>query len=1359
MKNKTSHTMKYYRLSFGRRLTAGFMAAFMLMQICLPTVAFAATILGSDKITGQLLSNSEYQGSASSSYLFEKATYLNQTAPIQNETIETFFKSIVAAKIALPKPTLVPIAGDITIFIPVYLLGKLVGDAYVQTRFVRTQINDLLGRHLIDVGLYPTEIAQINMLYKRAKDFAISNTQYRFGDNLPASQTISADMIWPELRNINGQNVLVPIVYLTANTITTRGVKGHAIDFNGPVTEFGGITLDKTVLNVRRDSYLSVMRTLTNNGGTINLGDNATLNSNTIINNGGSINGAGNLTITANGSLQNLSGTISATQNLDITAAQFTNKTVVYPYTDKYGTGGYLGPISVISAGTRDANGNISNVGNLSIKSTKGDINFIGSDATATGTMTLDAKGNINILGVTIESNSNGRDGHWQVATNSVEVFKSHLTAQENLRLIAGGAINIQASDLVSTQGGIELLAQQGIYIVDDLNQEQIQKIDRKGKTTGQSSEFRTEAVRAILSAGKGVLLDSAYGDITLKASKITSNEGTQVNAQNGTVHLLMTKELEETHLNTVRKGTWTIKTRTEDIVNETNLQNAIVGGIQVQAKYGINVEYTGKEGATLQQQIEEYRKMPGMEWMAQLYDQSLASAGGNVNWTALEEIHKELKKTKTNLSSAAMAIIAIAVAVATGGAGAGMIGAIQGSVTSALTGAIGAGAASAVGAAMAAGALTLTTAAAQSLAAGNNFRETLNSLDSKDSLKALAVSMATAGMMNATGLDSPDLFKVPKDSGISLASLGRQTIQVVGSATIQAGVSVSVFGGNREDYKKAFTQSLATNAINQLGKAAFDGISQSSWDTSVKWIANISSGCIGGALTAKVNDTSQSTACYSAAGGALISQLMVDRATGLANKIVNDKNSGSYESLENYRKFVYENGQDISGLIAGFTAFALGGDVNAAKNSAEGVMRANAERFVTTQTLYSQIMGDKYYGKPNFEQNMEARYEDLAIAALQAQKVPQAQIDELMTAARDVGLFSDNAKADSIYWNNGKNIALATQDKALIPSTDQPETPLGGGIDEVIVTGVRNPILTQAVVDVGVSTTQFLNSLSPQAKENAGLVVSAATGGAAKTVLVYGATQVAEGLLPDWAKAGLDKLGEFQESIKTAIGTGFVALLTDNGYDRISNENANGNEYTKEGSEGLGWITANVIGVSSMRGNTPADRDRAITRMNEDKKARENPKSSSYNSKHGESLLERKQGTLKGESKDPLNEPDPQKRDGVRLENEGAVTLSQHGLNVEQLPESSANGVKNPDYKINGVVADSYAPDGKSVITVSDTLKYKTTVQGAPIVVVNLDRTILNAEDVFKNVSEYPVPNLKTLYIIKNGVVLVKEY
>jgi filamentous hemagglutinin len=913
--------------SLTQRITAMVMSLVMLGQILVPGVAAAAQIISDDTIAKSMV-NPFFQYTNSNGFLYTKAEYAD-AVNLHHQDIASFHKRLVNAKVGLPAPTYIPIAGEITIFIPHYPVGKLLGDIYVQNRFIRQQVFNTLGRHLIDVSAYADEVSQINALYNNAYLFAQSQTNYKYGDKLPASVTITSDMIWPERRLINGATVVAPILYLRDETIAKQSVNDHEIEFHGSVNTFGSVTIDHATLYTGRNTFIQTLGNFTNTG---------------------KIAAGGNLKLNVGGVLGNLSGSINVQGNLDIIAAQVYNKTLVHAFSDRYGQGTRLGQIASVNAN-----------GNITIKSTN-DIVFEGATAKSqNGGITMDAGNNILIVPVKTQYSSQTRQGDWRVSSSSLDLLGSSIQAKDTIKLIADGAIQITASELISTEGGIELLAQQGIYVLDELTQEQIQKVDRKGKTKGQSSEFRTEAVRAVLSAGKGVLLDSEYGDVTLKASKITSTEGAQVKAQNGTVHLLMTKELEEKHLSTVKKTTWKIKTRTEDIVHENNIQNTIVGGLQVQATYGINVEYTGKPGATLKQQIEEYRNMPGMEWMAQLYDQSLTSAGGNVDWEKLEEIHKEIKKSKSTLSPAAMAIIAICVAVAMGPAGAGFIG--SGGSLATVAGS------STLGAALSAGALTLTTQAVQSLAAGNNLRETFNAMDSKDSLKSLAVSMVTAGAMQAAQLD---MFKIPEGTPVSATTIAKQVGQAVVNSTVSAGVSTVIYGGNSQEFLNSFKQGLMTSAVNKIGEkmankigAAYKG---GDINNVVRYISHAGAGCVMGLglAGASGSENDEKLSCFSGAGGAVAGELAADAykaqkveslATeykGMADQLRNQGATNAqieaiFQSPEMQDYMSHQMAQmkavgvDLAKLSGAFAALAAGGDVTIASQTAENAAANNA--------------------------------------------------------------------------------------------------------------------------------------------------------------------------------------------------------------------------------------------------------------------------------------------------------------------------------------------------------------------------------------------------------------------------------
>jgi filamentous hemagglutinin len=941
MNMKTPIQNKKIQLSLKNRITAVVMASVMFLQILVPGIAAAAQIV-SDTYVAEAMVNPQFQISNNNSWLYEKTEFAEATN-LQHQSIETFHGKLKDAKFGLSNPTMVPIAGDITIFVPVYLPGKLLGDTYVQNRFIRQQIFNQLGRHIIDPVAYATEVDQNNTLYNNAFSFANENRQYLFGTRLPADLVITRDMIWPEKRNINGQDVIAPILYLTPTTLQKWSVTDHRIEFLGESAKLYEIVLDHQSLRAGLDTWISTVNGFTNYQG--------------------NVSSAGNLNLDIGGIFQNIGGSVFAANTANIIAGQINNKTLVHSYTDKYGQGTRLGQIASI-------NGQSINL------YSKNDITFEGSTATATnGTITMEAGGDISILPVFTQYQRPTQDGHWQGTYSSLDVFGSKISATDTIKLIADGAITISASELVSTAGGIELLASQGIHVLDELTQEQIQKVDRKGKTKGQSSEFRTEAVRAVLSAGKGVLLDTEFGDVTLKASKITSVDGAQVHARNGTVHLLMTKELEEKHLQTVRKGTWKIKTRTEDIVHENNIQNAIVGGLQVQAMYGINLEYTGKEGATLQEQVEEFRQMPGMEWAAQLYDQAVVSGGQNINWQAMEEIHKELKKSKSTLSPAAMAIIAICVAVAMGPAGAGLIGS-GGGISSAV---VAAGGNATLGAALSAGALTLTTQAVQSVAAGNNLRETLNAMDSDESLKSLAVSMVTAGAMQHTNVE---LFDVAKTDSFGL-TLAKQAGQAVVDSTVRAGISVSIMGGNSQDYLNAFKTNLAAAAADKLGEKMANKIGAAynegngSISNTIRYIAHAGAGCVYGVASAAASGSNESEkyTCFSGAGGAVIGEFVADqfkdhhqiaerqKATEewLEKIGISEENNTSYSDLTPEQKRIMKKeipanfitakdlddlrkaGVDLAKLSAGLAAFVAKADVNIAADAGRNAAENNA--------------------------------------------------------------------------------------------------------------------------------------------------------------------------------------------------------------------------------------------------------------------------------------------------------------------------------------------------------------------------------------------------------------------------------
>ncbi len=137
-----------------------------------------------------------------------------------------------------------------------------------------------------------------------------------------------------------------------------------------------------------------------------------------------------------------------------------------------------------------------------------------------------------------------------------------------------------------------------------------------------------------------------------------------------------------------------------------------------------------------------------------------------------------------------------------------------------------------------------------------------------------------------------------------------------------------------------------------------------------------------------------------------------------------------------------------------------------------------------------------------------------------------------------------------------------------------------------------------------------------------------------------------------------------------------------------------------------------------------------------------------------GERQLPRAQGSLSGEAEAPPRNARPDQVRAVGRQNEAAKILADHGLDVEQLP-NTGKSVANPDLKINGQVADVYSPTSGNLQTIRDTVVAKVGTQ-APNVVINLADSPLNSSQVAAFLQRNPVPGMNSVVVIKNGVVTV---
>ncbi len=137
-----------------------------------------------------------------------------------------------------------------------------------------------------------------------------------------------------------------------------------------------------------------------------------------------------------------------------------------------------------------------------------------------------------------------------------------------------------------------------------------------------------------------------------------------------------------------------------------------------------------------------------------------------------------------------------------------------------------------------------------------------------------------------------------------------------------------------------------------------------------------------------------------------------------------------------------------------------------------------------------------------------------------------------------------------------------------------------------------------------------------------------------------------------------------------------------------------------------------------------------------------------------GERQLKPGQGTLSGSPEAPPANASKDQVRSINRQNEAAQILADHGLDVNQLPNTGKPG-PNPDLSINGQVADVYAPKSGNLQTIRDKVVEKTAEQ-APNVVINLADSPLSASEVAQYLQRNPVGKANSVIIIKDGRVTV---
>lgn len=661
-----------------------------------------------------------------------------------------------------------------------YLLGNLnynpddswrrLGDGLYEQRLIQQAIVARTGQRFL-AGMTSDETQ-----FKYLMDNAIASKQalnLSVGVSLTAEQVaaLTHDIVWMEDQVVNGQHVLVPVLYLAQanNRLAANGalIQGSDVtliagnDLNNAGTLRASNSLSATATNnlinsglIQAGDRLSLTSTtgnITNRAGGIIAGRDVDLkarrgdilNERTVISHQSAagdnswrtdfadsaarIEAANDLMLHAGRDVNNIGGILSSGRDLIINAGRDASLVSAQVGTER-------------SSGSRFSASSITQLGSTTLAGQNLAISA-GRDVTAVAS-TLKATGNLDVRAdrdLTLSSAAN--ETHSYSTSKKVTSQEDHVS-QQVTTITAGGNVSLQAKqgDLSLVSSKVEAGGEAYLYAGKDLNVLAAQDsdyslYDMKKKGSFGAKKTQRDEVTDVRHVGSEI---TAGGDITLVSEGNQTYQAAKLNSGNdltldsgGDITFAAVKDLhQESHEKSSSNLAW-VSAQGKGTTDETLRQSQLVaqGQLAIQAAGKIHIDVKEVNGQTVSQTVDAMVKAdPSLAWIKQ------AETQGNIDWRQVKEIHDSFKYSHSGLGAGAQLVLAIVMAAFVGPAAMGALTA--------------AGASTAVAAGGAAIASSAATTAASSLISNQgNLGGVLHDTFSDAALRGYAVSGLTAGL------------------------------------------------------------------------------------------------------------------------------------------------------------------------------------------------------------------------------------------------------------------------------------------------------------------------------------------------------------------------------------------------------------------------------------------------------------------------------------------------------------------------------------------------------------------------------------------------------------------------------------
>ncbi|WP_236218699.1 two-partner secretion domain-containing protein [Pseudomonas rhodesiae] len=692
-----------------------------------------------------------------------------------------------------------------------YMLGKLgyssdnawrrLGDGQYETRLIRDAVLAQTGQRFLAGGLY-SDADQFRYLMDNAlasKDAL----RLSLGVTLTSQQVgaLTHDIVWMENRVVDGQTVLVPVLYLAQ--AESRNVRGNSLIQGRDLNLFtGGDLINVGTLRASNNLSAAAGGSLYN-GGLIEAGNNLTLLAQDSIRNAmaGEIRGK-QVSLTAlRGDITNETtaiqvrdgvgmrtltdgsgGTIVARENLAMDAGRdLINRGALTAGNDANLTAGRDlnliaasdtsvkheirdgGEKSSITTDVKNLAATVTAGGDLNMKAGQ-DVNIIGSTATAGKDFNVDAGRDFNVASVSDVHNVEGKEKHGKkrikTADEQTTQVASVLTAGGDFvsqagrdativasRISAGNEAYLYSGDKLSL-----LAAQNSTHTLYDMKENggwgaKKAKRDEVTQTTNVGTEIKTAGNLTLVSNGDQlyqVAKLNSGNDLILKSGGAVTFEGVK------DFH-------DESHTKSKSNMAW-FSMKGKGKTDETLRQSELVakGQTVIEAVNGLKIDIKQVDQQTVSQTIDTMVKAdPQLAWLKD------AEKRGDVDWRQVKELHDSFKYSNSGMGQGAMLAVIIIVTIVTAGGASALVGAgaSAGSTMAAGTAAVAATSTSAAVAATSAGLGNMMATAALTSLASTGAVSTINNKGniglalkdtfSSSSLKNAAIAGLATGALN----------------------------------------------------------------------------------------------------------------------------------------------------------------------------------------------------------------------------------------------------------------------------------------------------------------------------------------------------------------------------------------------------------------------------------------------------------------------------------------------------------------------------------------------------------------------------------------------------------------------------------